>query len=284
MSLRFAPASLALAAVLMLSTAPLALAAKGDDTVVATIGSTKVLKKEVTDAIKGIPQLANADGAAQAAVFPRVLEQVVTEKLIGNAAKSAGLEKSAEYKKRLAAVQEQLVKQLYVESILDKKVTEAGIKAEYETFKAQNAGKPEIRARQILVNSEDEAKQVVKELDDGAKFEELAKKRSTGPSAQSGGEIPGYFIKDEMVPEISDAAFSLEPGTYTKAPIKSSFGWHVIKVEDKRDRKVPELKDIESALRNKLGQDAIGALAAELRAKGDVKLFDIDGKPVDAPK
>ena len=149
-----------------------------------------------------------------------------------------------------------------------------------ERFKKENKGKQEVHARHILLATEEEAKQAIKSLEGGAKFEDLAKERSSGPTAKNGGDV-GYFAKGEIVTEFSDAAFKLKPGTYTKAPVKSQFGWHVIYVEDKRERAVPDIKDIEASIRNKLGQDAIESLVKSLRAKADIKRFGMDGKPVE---
>jgi peptidyl-prolyl cis-trans isomerase C len=252
-----------------------------DDTVVATVNGSKITKKDVATAMQGLPQMQDAD---MQQLFPRVLDQMITEKLIADATKKAKIENTDEYKKRLAAMKDQLAKQMYVEHFLKDKVTDDAVKSEYDAFKQSNAGKEEIRARQILVSTEDEAKKIVKDLDGGAKFEDLAKQHSTGPSAQNGGEIPGYFTKEEMIPEIGEAAFALTPGTYTKAPVKSQFGWHILKVEEKRKRQVPDIKEVEAAIRNKLGQNAVTGLAHDLRAKADVKVFDMNGKPAEEPK
>lgn len=283
MSMRAKIAGVAVVAAALLAAPHFASAKEsGGDTVVAVVNGDKVFKKEVTEAMDNIPQLKGADTSTQAQVFPRIIDQIITEKLIDDATKKAKIESDAEYKKRLDILKDQLAKQIYVEKYLKDKITDGTVKSEYEKFKSANAGKEELRARQILVSTEDEAKQVIKDLDAGAKFEDLAKSRSSGPSAQNGGEIPGYFVKEEMVPEISGPAFALKTGEYTKTPIKSQFGWHVIKVEDKRSRVVPDFKEVEGAIRNKLGQDALTSLARDLRAKADVKVFDMYGKPAGA--
>jgi peptidyl-prolyl cis-trans isomerase C len=285
MSMRVQVAGLALIAAALLATPAVAAKdAAAGDVVVATVNGEKIYKKDVMEAIKSIPRLQGADAATQASVFPNVLEQVVTERLVVEATKKSKIEADPEYQKRLEAAKDMIGNQLFVERILKDKVTDAAVKNAYEEYKKENAGKEELKARQILVATEEEAKQVIKDLDAGQKFEELAKKRSTGPSAQNGGEIPGYFVKEEMLPEISGVAFGLSPGGYTKTPIKSQFGWHIIKVEDKRKRVVSELKDVEGALRNKLTQEAVNTLTRDLRSKAKVELFDMNGKPLEAPK
>src|SRR5690606_25587606 len=127
-----------------------------------------------------------------------------------------------EYKERLEQVKSQLVKQVFLEKMLKEKVPDSAVKKEYEEFRKANAGQEEMRARHILVSTEAEARQVVKDLEGGAKFEDLAAQRSTGPSAQNGGDL-GYFTKGEMVPEFSEAAFGLKNGEYTKEPVKTQF-------------------------------------------------------------
>lgn len=276
MSLRFT--FMGLATAVLLSTAVMPVAAfAADDTVVAVVNGDKIYKKDVMAALKTL----RVPDAQQSKVFPDVLSQIVNEKLIDETVVKAKIQDTEEYKKQLELVKSQLVKQIYVEKFLKEKVTDAKVKGEYDKFKAQNAGKEEVHARHILVPTEAEAKQVIKDLDGGAKFEDLAKKRSSGPTAQNGGDI-GFFVKEEMVPEFANAAFALKPGTYSKEPVKTQFGYHVIKVEEKRKRKVPDLKEVEGPIRNKLGQEALQSLVADLRSKAKIEEFDMDGKPVAA--
>jgi peptidyl-prolyl cis-trans isomerase C len=257
----------------------LAAPARAADVVVAKINGESIYKKDV---MKAIDQLPVKDAKVEQ-IYPLVIDQIVNEKLIDDAVAAAKITESEEYKKRLDIIAAQLSKQIYLEKAVSGKVSDGAVKAEYAKFKKENAGKTEIHARHILVPSEAEAVQVIKELDGGASFEDLANKRSSGPSAQNGGDL-GYFLKEEMVPEFSDAAFKLKKGEYTKKPVKSSFGWHVIRVEDKREREVPELAQVEMAIRNKLSQDALKSLVDDLRGKAKVEIFDLDGKPVPAAK
>jgi peptidyl-prolyl cis-trans isomerase C len=274
-----------LAAVAVLSAgmiaSPTAVFAASDSTVVAIVDGDKIVKKDVMSAIKNLP-IQQGDAEAEK-VFPLVLDQIVNEKLIDKATAAAKLEQTEEYKKRVEILKASLLKQMYIEKFLKDKITDSKVKAEYDKFKSDNTGKEEIHARHILVPTEEEAKQVIKDLDGGAKFDELAKKRSSGPTAQNGGDI-GYFAKDDMLPEFSNAAFALSKGSYSKTPVKTPFGYHVIKIEDKRKRTVPAMKEVENAIRNKLGQDALEKLVRDLRAGSEIKIFDINGKPVEAPK
>lgn len=264
----------ALAMVAAVATAPtLAFAA---DTVVATVNGSSILKADVDKVLK----LNNVKSADADKAFPIIVNEMINEKLVDEAAAKAEIEKTADFQQR----KEQLIKTMYVENIVKNKVTDKAVKAEYDKLKKENKGKQEVHARHILVKTEDEAKQVIKDLDAGKKFEDLAKERSSDPSAKNGGDI-GFFAKDELIPAFSAAAFALKPGTYTKEPVKSEFGYHVIYAVETRERQVPELKQVEGTIRNKLTQDAVRGLVTDLRAKADIKLFDKDGKPLaEAPK
>lgn len=274
MSMRY---PLTLAAVAALLT--LAMPAQAEEGVAAIVNGDKIYTKDVNKAIETM----GVKSADAEKLYPMVLEQIVNEKLIEEAVGKAKVTESEDYKKRLDVLKVQLAKQMYLENALKDKISDKAVKAEYEKFKKENAGKTEVHARHILVPTEEEAKQVVKDLDGGAKFEELAAKRSSGPAAANGGDL-GYFAKEDMVPEFSKAAFALKKGEYTKTPVKTGFGWHVIKVEDKRERAVPEQAQLEMPIRNKLGQEALVGLAEKLRADAKVEKFDLKGNPMkDAP-
>ena len=265
------PLTLAAAATLL----ALAMPAQAEEGVAAIVNGDKIYTKDVTKAIETM----EVKGAEVEKIYPMVLEQVVNEKLIEGAVAQSKVTDSEDYKKRLEILKVQLAKQMYLENALKDKISDKAVKAEYEKFKKENKGKTEIHARHILVPTEEEAKQVVKDLEGGAKFEDLAAKRSSGPAATNGGDL-GYFAEEDMVPEFSKAAFALKKGEYTKTPVKTGFGWHVIKVEDKRERSVPEQAQVEMPIRNKLGQEALVGLAQKLRADAKVETFDLKGNPL----
>ena len=246
--------------------------------VVAIVNGDKILKEDVLGALKNLS--VKPDDKEKA--FPVVVDQMINEKLINTETSKSGIEKNPVFQQRLEMARFQLIKTMYLENYLKDKINDKTVKVEYEKFKKQNKGKKEVHARHILVTTEAEARQVIKDLKAGSKFEELAKERSSGPTAKNGGDV-GFFAKGEIVPEFSDAAFKLKVGNYTKSPVKSQFGWHVIYVEAKRDRPVPEMKTVDGMLRNKMGQEAVEKLVLDLRAKADIKRFDEEGKPVKEP-
>src|SRR5204863_2536981 len=146
-----------------------------------------------------------------------------------------------------------------------------------EDASKQIAGEQEVHARHILVETEDEAKAIEAELKKGADFAELAKKESKDPGASDGGDL-GFFTKDQMVPEFSTVAFALEPGKISD-PVKTQFGWHVIKVEEKRARKAPDFEQVKPQIETYVTRKAQADYVAKLRQAAKVERLD---KPEDA--
>lgn len=269
MSVRFRiPATAAVlfsAAVLFAAPLP-AFAQDGD--VAAIVNGDKILTKDVMKAIDTL----GIKGKDVEQFKPEVLNQIINEKLVEDAVTAAKIGESADFKQRMAVLEVQLKRQIFLEEQIKDKISDRLVKAEYDKFVKQNKGKPEIRARHILVPSETEAVQIIKELEGGADFTELAKRRSSDPSAQRGGDL-GYFLREEMVPEFSKEAFTLKTGSYSKKPVKTQFGYHVVKVEDKRERAVPSYEQVAEPIRQKLGNEALQKLLEDLRKKADVKIL-----------
>ena len=202
----------------------------------------------------------------------RVLDGLISQNLIYSDAKKTGVLKSAEYKKELEKVLEQVKVQL-ASKVWEKrefakvKVSDKEISAYFKAHPEEFNEKEKVRASHILVKTESEAKALVKELKglkDGAlstKFAALAKSKSTGPSASKGGDL-GFFAKGQMVPAFNDAAFSMKKGTITKTPVKSQFGYHVILVADKQAGKNLPLKEVKGFIQQKLQVEAFKEIMA----------------------
>ena len=150
--------------------------------------------------------------------------------------------------------------------------TDEAMKKVYEDASKQITGEQEVHARHILVETEDEAKAVKAELDKGADFAELAKKKSKDPGASDGGDL-GFFTKDQMVPEFSAVAFALEPGKISD-PVKSQFGWHIIKVEEKRNRKAPDFDQVKAQIETYVTRKAQADYVAKLREGAKIERMD----------
>src|ERR1700754_514813 len=150
--------------------------------------------------------------------------------------------------------------------------TDEAMKKVYEEASKQITGEQEVHARHILVETEDEAKAIAAELKKGADFAELSKKKSKDPGASDGGDL-GFFTKDQMEPEVSAVAFALEPGKITD-PIKSQFGWHIIKVEEKRNRQAPAFDQVKPQIETYVTRKAQADYVAKLREAAKVERMD----------
>ena len=150
--------------------------------------------------------------------------------------------------------------------------TDEAMKKVYEDASKQITGEQEVHARHILVETEDEAKAIADELKKGADFAELAKKKSKDPGASDGGDL-GFFTKDQMVPEFSAVAFALEPGKISD-PVKSQFGWHIIKVEEKRNRQAPAFDQVKAQIETYVTRKAQADYVAKLREAAKVERLD----------
>ena len=251
-------------------------AVAADSEVAAVVNGTTIYRKDVMGVIDTLPFKGQVEPDK---LYPMVIDQMINEKLIGAEAEKAALASDPEVLKKMDQVRDQIVRSVYLERQVAKLVTDDQVEAEYEKFKKDNEGKEEVHARHIIVKSEDEAKAVIKKLEEGGDFKVLAKEKSTDGAAADGGDL-GYFTKDSMVPEFANAAFDMKPGTYSKTPVKTQFGWHVIMVEDKRQKAVPPLDQVKPGIQNKLGQQALENFVKELRQAAKIERFGMDGKPL----
>ena len=196
-----------------------------------------------------------------------VRDKVVTDEILSQEAERRGLAASADFKSQMELARQSILIGLLSQD-LDKnaKVSDADIQSEYDKFKAQATG-TEYKVRHILVEKEDEAKAILAQLKAGAKFEDLAKKNSKDPgSAQNGGELD-FASPASYVPEFSQAMVALKKGETTPAPVKTQFGYHIIKLEDTRPAQFPALADVKPQIQQRLAQQKAAALRDELRAK-----------------
>lgn len=199
-----------------------------------------------------------------------VREELVARELFGQEAERRGLARNPEVQKQLDTMrQDLLVRALIRDYVRAKPITDAEIKAEYDRVVKQNTGK-EYKAHHILVEKEDDAKKIIADLKGGAKFEDLAKQSKDPGSAANGGDLdwnpPGTFVKP-----FSDAMTRLDKGKYTETPVQTQFGWHVIRLDDVRDAKVPPLEQVRPQIQQELERRRIQELQQELRAKAKIQ-------------
>ncbi len=250
--------------------------AKDSDVTVAIVDGQKIKKSEILNVLKGqnIPP-----NVPMEALYPQIIDTMINDILLEKKVKKAKLDNDPEVLKRLKIAKKQIINAVFLEREIDKMVTANKIKAKYDELVKKHKGEKITHARHILVKTEKEAKDIIAELDKGANFAELAKTKSTGPTAGNGGDL-GYFSKGEMLPEFSKVAFEMKVGTYSKKPVKTQFGWHVIKVEDRKDMVPPPFETIKPSLISQLRQEAIGEYAKKLRKEAKIERFDMNGKPL----
>jgi peptidyl-prolyl cis-trans isomerase C len=151
-------------------------------------------------------------------------------------------------------------------------MTEERLRAAYETYKENNPPQQQVKASHILVEEKELAQDLIKQLDEGAEFAELASEHSTGPSGKQGGDL-GFFGEGEMVKPFSEAAFQLEVGEVVDEPVETQFGWHVIKVTDKRTQEPNSFEEMEDQLRQQVRQEAVQSIIADLREGAEVETY-----------
>ena len=207
--------------------------------------------------------------------FQTLVGYMVNRILASEAAKKAGLENDADVAKIKAFMERKALQDVYIAKMLMERVREEDVTAYYDNEIKNGPVEEEVRARHILLDNREAADAVVADLENGADFAALAKERSKGPSGPSGGDL-GYFSKQSMVPAFSDAAFKLAAGE-TSPPVQTQFGWHVIRVEDRRNRPVPPLDQVRDQIYQLLISEAQRDIYDEMRAKASVDLVDMPG-------
>lgn len=210
-------------------------------------------------------------------VRQNVLRGMVSEKLIYEQAQKAGYDKNEEVQQRIEELAKQVVMQSFMEDKAEKLVSEKDLKALYAKKAAEAKGKKEIKARHILVAKEEEAKEIAAKLKKGESFEKLAKEESSDKGSGAQGGDLGWFGKERMVPEFADAAFKLKKGEISD-PVKSAFGWHVIKVEDSRPVKFASYEEMKDGLKAEVSNKKVTNYIENLLKKADIAYYAPDGK------
>jgi peptidyl-prolyl cis-trans isomerase C len=204
-------------------------------------------------------------------ILAQIKEELIAREIFMQEARKRGLETSEDYKAQIElARQSLLIRELFASFQKKNPVTDAEVKAEYDKFVAANGGK-EYRARHILVEKEDEAKSLIADIKKGAKFEDLAKKASKDPGSGANGGDLDWANAASYVPEFSNAMIKLEKGQMTEAPVKSQFGFHIIRVDDVREAQLPKLEEVKPQITQQLTQSKLAKYQDDLRAKAKIQ-------------
>jgi peptidyl-prolyl cis-trans isomerase C len=246
--------------------------------VVARINGIDITRQEVIDSAADLPEQIRSQIDM---VFPQLLNRYIGLKLLGDKGRADNLAEDPEVKKLMSDYETQAIRQVFVTRYLNQQITEETIKARYEKKLKDNPPPEEVRAAHILVKTEDEAKAIIEQLKGGGDFAALAKEKSTDKgSGANGGEL-GWFAKDVMVKEFADAAFAMKVDEFSQAPVKSQFGFHIIKLEERRTQPAPTLDSQREQIRAELTEETVQALVTNLRKDAKVEIIGPDGKPVE---
>jgi peptidyl-prolyl cis-trans isomerase C len=238
--------------------------------VLAKVNGAEIRQSDVALAEEELgPSLAQMDPATKK---ENVLSFLIDMKIVAKVAEDKKIADREDFKTRLAFARNRLLMDNLLAVEGKEATTDEAMKKVYDDASKQISGEQEVHARHILVETEDEAKQIEDELKKGADFAELAKKKSKDPGASDGGDL-GFFTKDQMVPEFSAVAFALEPGKISD-PVKSQFGWHVIKVEEKRNRKAPDFDQVKAQIETYVTRKAQADYVAKLRETAKIERMD----------
>ena len=216
-------------------------------------------------------QLSKAGRPVPPEMQGQLKDEVIAREIFMQEASKRGLDASEDFKNQMElARQTILIRELFADYQKNNPVTDAEIKAEYDKFAAQNGGK-EYKARHILVEKEEEAKAILANLKKGQKFEDIAKKQSKDPGSGTNGGDLDWATAASYVPEFAEAMIKLKKGETTAAPVKSQFGWHVIRVDDIREAQLPKMEDVRPQIAQQLQQQKLAAFQENLRKSAKVE-------------
>jgi peptidyl-prolyl cis-trans isomerase C len=252
------------------------------DPVVATVNGQPIRLSELEIAQQALPQ--QYRNMPLQSVFPALLDRMIDSKLVVQEGKKSKVNEDATFKKRLAFVEDQVLQDFWIQREIARQVTEEKLRKRYEERLKSMPSEEEVHARHILVSTEDEAKSIIADLKKGTAFDKLAKEKSTDKASGAEGGDLGWFKKADMVKEFADAAFALNKGETSDAPVKTQFGYHVIKVEDRRKAAPPSFEEMADQLREEMAREVVTAQLDQLRAGAKIEKFNMEGgKPEAQP-
>jgi peptidyl-prolyl cis-trans isomerase C len=249
------------------------------DPVVATVNGQQIRLSELEVAQQALPpQYRNMPIQS---VYPALLDRIIDSKLVVADGRKNKIPDDPAFKKRMAFVEDQVLQDFWLQREIAKRVTSEKMHQRYQERLKSTPAEEEVRARHILVATEDEAKALIAELKKGGAFDKLAKEKSTDKASGAEGGDLGWFKKTDMVKEFADAAFALKKGELTETPVKTQFGYHVIKLEDRRQAPPPSFEELQDQIREELARATVTQILDQLRAGAKIEKFNIDGSKMD---
>jgi peptidyl-prolyl cis-trans isomerase C len=246
-----------------------------EDPIAARVEGREIRRSQVLESARDLPP---AYLEQIETIFPFLRDRLVDFELVAIEGRKEGLAEDAEVAEMVRAFEDEAIRHIYLRRFLESEITDEMLQARYDAVVAAQPAVEEVRARHILVENEEAAREIISALDGGADFATLAKERSIDRASaeQYGGDL-GYFIHDEMVTPFADAAFAMEAGHYTADPVQTEYGWHVIYVDDHRVKAPAPFDEMRGELESQLAETLVRDRLEELRADADIELYDYNG-------
>lgn len=251
-----------------------------EDRTVAIVNGDEIKEEALIRLYSELPQEVQQNGPQ--VLYPLLLEEVIGRKVVVDQARDEGFADDAEVKERLRLLEDELIYNIYVLRQAQSMVDDAAVQAAYDDLVAQRGSGDEINASHILVETEEEAKEIIQLITDGTPFADLARERSKDPGSGANGGDLGWSKQGDFVPAFEAAAFALEPNTFTSEPVQTNFGWHVILLKERRTIAPPPLEDVAPRIRQKLAEGKAREYITEQVKGATIQRFGLDGTPIEA--
>ena len=252
-----------------------------EDPVVATVNGSEI---HYSDVIRSAQTLPAEYQQNLPQIFPALVQRLIDMRLMEDRGREEGFAEDEQVQRRVAQAEAEAISQLWLQQRLEAAFTDEALDAAYERWLEENPPQDEVKARHILVEEEEQAREIIAQLDEGADFAELAEEHSTDPSAEGRGGDLGFFTRDRMVAPFAETAFAMEPGSHSEEPVETQFGWHVILVEELREGTAPERDAVEGQLQEMIAAEVIEETRNELREMAEIEMQDFGGQTPAAPE
>ena len=252
--------------------APLAAMAQERIAVGSVNGSTIYLD-EIMAVAQSLPAEYREAGLPN--LYSQLVDEVANSRLAAEAGRGEGLDGDENIAKAMKLAADRVLAEAYITQKVSAQISDEAIQSAYDTFVADSASREQVTASHILVETEDEAKAIIEQLNDGADFAQLARDKSTGPSGPNGGSL-GAFGRGQMVPAFEAAAFAMPVGSYSADPVQTQFGWHVIQVSDKGVEPAPSLDQMREQITANLSRQSFARVVESLRAGATIEIRSYD--------
>jgi len=237
------------------------------DAVVAIVNGSEIHQSDLTELRKTLPESV----AKQMTPF-RLADIAITNKLVIEDARRGGMTTDPSVKKAIKGAEEQGLLQVWAQKKGKIREDDATLKSRYDEMVKAYEGQEEVSVHHILSETEEQAQAIIIELKEGAKFEDVAKAKSKDPTATTNGGDIGFFTKQELVPEFTNAAFALKQGELTEHPVKTQYGWHVIRLDERRQSSPPPFDQVKDDLRQRAAQETLQKALDALRTKAKIEM------------